>query len=79
MNSPWLIHGLMVLLLVQLYLNFRLNGLLQGLLYAVLAGALWSLGWAVICLAHNLFTSDLNDWRYLNLNHISKAVINQDS
>jgi len=67
MNSPWLIHGLMVLLLVQLYLNFRLNGLLQGLFYAVLAGALWSLGWAVICLAHNLFTSDLNDWRYLNL------------
>lgn len=67
MNSPWLIHGLMVLLLAQVYLTFRLNGLLLGLFYAAVAGALWSLGWAVICLGHNLFTSDLHDWRYLNL------------
>lgn len=77
MNSPWLIHGLMVLLLVQLWLNFRLNGLLQGLLYAVLAGALWSLGWAVICLAHNLFTSDLNDWRYLNLWAYGRTLVEE--
>jgi hypothetical protein len=67
MNSPWLIHGLMALLLAQLYLNFRLNGLALGLVYAAIAGALWSLGWMVICFGHNLFTSDLNDWRYLNL------------
>lgn len=67
MNSPWLIHGLMALLLVQLYLNFRLNGLVLGLFYAAVAGAFWSLGWMVVCFAHNLFTSDPNDWRYLNL------------
>lgn len=67
MNSPWLIHGLMALLLAQLYLNFRLNGLALGLVYAAIAGGLWSLGWMVICFGHNLFTSDLNDWRYLNL------------
>lgn len=78
MNSPWLIHGLMVLLLVQLYLNFRLNGLILGLFYALVAGALYSLGWAVVCFGHNLFTSDLNDWRYLNLwtyaTHLAEAT-----
>ncbi|MEY4652041.1 MAG: hypothetical protein RI884_622 [Pseudomonadota bacterium] len=67
MNSPWLIHGLMALILVQIWLNFRLNGLVMGLVYAAMAGAFWSLGWMVVCFAHNLFTSDLNDWRYLNL------------
>ncbi len=77
MNSPWLIHGLMALLMVQLWLNFRLNGLLLGLFYAVLAGGLWSLGWAVICLAHNLFTSDLNDWRYLNLWAYGRTLVEE--
>jgi len=75
MNSPWLIHGLMALLLLQVYLNFRFNGLFRGAGYALLSGALWSLGWAVICLAHNLFTSDLNDWRYLNLWAYARTVV----
>lgn len=67
MNSPWLIHGLMALLLVQLYLNFRRNELTVSVVSIVLTGALWSLVWAVICFGHNLFTADLDDWRYLNL------------
>ncbi len=74
MNSPWLIHGLMVLLLVQLWLNFRLNGVVLGLFYAAVAGAFWSLGWMVVCFAHNIFTSDLNDWRYLNLWSYAKQL-----
>lgn len=75
MNSSWLIHGLMALLLLQVYLNFRFNGLLRGAGYALLSGAIWSLGWAVICLAHNLFTSDLSDWRYLNLWAYARTVV----
>lgn len=57
----------MVLLLAQTYFNFRLNGFFLGLLYAVIAGGIWSLVWTVVCFGHNLFTSDLNDWNYLNL------------
>lgn len=75
MTSPWLMHGLMVLLLAQIYFNFRVNGFWLGLMHPIASGVLWSLIWTVVCFAHNLFTSDSNDWNHFNLWAHAKVFI----